>query len=105
MNAKRILVLTAIITVLCIACSNKENQNEVTDTTQAESGSTNETEQEGDSKQNNKETEVTKENFRDFPVSDESIFSFDVLDDGLEIGGCKRDVADKVIAEAKAKNQ
>ena len=66
MNAKRILVLTAIITVLCIACSNKENQNEVTDTTQAESGSTNETEQEGDSKQNNKETEVTKENFRDY---------------------------------------
>lgn len=97
MNAKRILVLTAIITVLCTACSNKENQNEVTDTTQAESGSTKETEQAGDSKQNNKETEVTKENFRDYPVSDESIFGFDVVEGGLQIGGCKRDVADKVI--------
>ena len=48
---------------------------------------------------NNKSADinVTEENFRDFPVSDESIFGFDVVDGGLEIGGCKKDVADKVI--------
>ena len=49
-------------------------------------------------------TKITKDNFRDFPVSDESIFGFDVVDDGIEVGGCKRDVADKVIVVPETVN-
>lgn len=107
MNIKRMLIMASIVTVMCTACSNKENQTEGATATQEENASAKENEQPAqteNAEQNNKDVEVTKDNFRDFPVSDESIFGFDVVDDGIEVGGCKRDVADKVIVVPETVN-
>ena len=97
MNVTRMFIVLGTIIVLCAACSRKENQNEVAETTQESTGSSEKDEQKEAVEDTNLGKDVTKENFRDFPTSDESIFSVKTTDNGIEINSCKRDINDRVI--------
>ena len=93
MHIKKIITVVLMASMLCTACTGKKQEKKSEEPVQAE---TLPSEEEADKKPD-ENTAVTKDSFRSFPVSDESIFGFDVVEGGLEISGCKRDVADKVI--------
>lgn len=94
MRIKRIAIYLLAATVVFGAVSCKKND---TGSDKAEYNQTDEAEPGPKEEKESADKQVTEENFRDFPVSDESIFGFDEVEGGLEVGGCKRDVADKVI--------
>ncbi len=99
---KEKLFVIAVMTVLALSACGKEKTDVPNSDVVAENIAEKSAVEEETSVTEN--TKITKDNFRDFPVSDESIFGFDIVDDGIEVGGCKRDVEDKVIVVPETVN-
>ena len=100
MHLKKIITVVLMASMLCTACTGKKQEKKSEEPVRAE---TLPSDEEADKKPD-KNTAVTKDSFRSFPVSDESIFGFNVVEGGLEVSGCKRDVADKVIVVPETVN-